>query len=74
MTLDGLLAEFRSSGEKFSKGRSSAYRGVSWNKNGQKWRMQISNLSNGKREQTFHDTEEGAARAYDARARAIHGR
>jgi hypothetical protein len=73
LTLDALLAEFRASGEKFSRGASSAFRGVSWHKNTQKWQMLICDPAMSKREFSAHDTEEAAARAYDARARVLHG-
>jgi hypothetical protein len=74
MSLDQLLAEFRASSEKFSTGGSSSFRGVSWNKAGAKWVSSVKNKTTGKREQTHHATEEEAARAYDARARRIHGK
>jgi hypothetical protein len=73
ISLEQLLAEFRAAGEKFSQGKSSAFRGVSWGKDIGKWRMKIRNSATGKRESAAFDTEEAAARAYDARARQLHG-
>ena len=70
-TLEGLLAEFRAKAA-FSRG-SSAFRGVSWAKEKYKWRMQIHNPAIGRQEQSYHDSEVEAARAYDARARVLRG-
>lgn len=74
MSLDELLAEWRAATEVHSRGAASAYRGVSWDSHGRKWRMHISNPLTGKVERKRLDTEEAAARAYDARARVLHGR
>ena len=71
-TLEGLLAEFRAKAAVFSRG-VSAFRGVDWKKNINKWRARIQNSATGCSEQSYHDTEVEAARAYDARARVLHG-
>jgi len=73
MSLEELRAEFKAASENFSRG-SSAFRGVSWHKRENKWRATFKNLASGKQGETMHDTEEEAARAYDARARLTFGR
>ncbi len=54
---------------KASRPRSSSkYLGVHWHKNGNKWRAKVKNISLG-----LFEIEEDAARAYDAKAKEIHG-
>ncbi|KXZ44968.1 hypothetical protein GPECTOR_60g746 [Gonium pectorale] len=71
MSMEDLLASFRSHGERFASGASS-YRGVSWNKNRSKWETQLRELGKNLYFGRF-DTQLEAALAYDAAARKHHG-
>lgn len=54
-------------------GSKSKYKGVSWNKERQKWKAQIT--CKGTHYNLGHfDTEEAAAKVYDARAKKLHGK
>lgn len=50
----------------------SKYKGVSWHTKGQKWVAQIT-VNRQHQHLGLHDTEELAAKAYDAAARRLHG-
>jgi len=72
VTLQQLLAAFKSESFKFSRG-SSAYRGVTFNKAAQKFLAQIK-VSSKSVFLGVHENEEEAARAYDRAAIKHHGR
>lgn len=53
-------------------GSSSSYKGVSWTKDKNKWKA-FTKLNGKMIHLGYHECEEDAARAYDAKARELHG-
>jgi hypothetical protein len=65
-TLDQVLDELKSANEVFSRGATSAFRGVSLHAQSGKWIASCG--TDADREMSYHNTQEDAARAYDAMA------
>ena len=64
--------KFKSSVERLSRSYTSAYRGVTWNKNDRKWLVKISVKGKTRYVGNYRDEIE-AAKAFDAAAREIRG-